>query len=132
MIRKLFAVASACAFLSAAFAGTPSFAQDRPVAKNENWSPFYPTGEEEQMSVRTSGLDLQSDSGARITLARIKFAAVIFCGADDGIMGIERTLLVRRCMDRMTSLAVSRLDAPLVTDLFYAMGGKPPSDPENR
>jgi UrcA family protein len=110
MTRKLLAVASACAFLGAAFAATPAFAQD----------------EQGIMKVRTGGLNLQSDSGAQSVLGRIKYASSTFCEAGAGTMDLARRLEARKCRDRMMYLAVSKLDAPLVTALYHASGGRPP------
>lgn len=110
MTRKLFAVASACAFLGAALAPTPSFA-----------------GEEQgQMRVAMGDLDLQSDPGAQSVLHRIKTASSIFCENDNRTRDLARTLESWKCRDRMTYLAVSKLDAPLVTASYYASGAKPP------
>jgi UrcA family protein len=106
MTRKLFAVASACAFLGA----TPSFAG----------------GEQANMRVSTEGLNLQSDSGAQIVLNRIKYAASVFCEDDGGTKELARRAEARRCRDRMMDLAVSKLDAPLVTARYAQSGLKPP------
>lgn len=119
MTRKLFAVASACAFLSAAFAGTSSFAQD-----DQRQIPYFAHGEYAQMKIPAGALNLQSDTGARSALGRIKYAAMVFCSGDEGRMGIGRKLQARKCTDTMTYLAVSRLDAPLVTARYYETGGK--------
>jgi UrcA family protein len=127
MTCKLFAVASACAFLGAAFAGTPSFAQD-----DQGQIQYFAHGEYAQMIVGTGGLDLQSDEGARSALGRIKYAATVFCDDTEGKMDIGRKLEARICKDRMTYLAVSQLDAPLVTARYYETGGKPPVHLANR
>ncbi|MDB5427530.1 MAG: hypothetical protein JWR47_3361 [Phenylobacterium sp.] len=110
MTRKLFAVASACAFLGAAFAGTPSFAQS----------------EQGNMRVQTGDLNLRSDSGAQSVLSRIKYASSAFCEDNAGTKDLARRMEARKCRDRMTYLAVSKLDAPLVTARYYNSGGKPP------
>jgi UrcA family protein len=110
MTRKLFAVASACAFFGAAFAATPSFA-----------------GEEQgSMRVVTGDLNLQSDSGAQSVLHRIKNASSAFCEESIGDRDLRRRLESRKCRDRMMYLAVSKLDAPLVTASYQASGAKPP------
>jgi UrcA family protein len=110
MTRKLFAVASACAFLGAALAPTPSFA-----------------GEEQgQMRVATGDLNLQSDPGAQSVLRRIKSASSVFCENGSGTRDLARTLESWKCRDRMMYLAVSKLDAPLVTASYRASGAKPP------
>ena len=110
MTRKLFAVASVCAFLGAAFVGTPAFAQD----------------EQGNMRVQTGDLNLRSDSGAQGVLGRIKYASSTFCEARTGTVDLARTLEARKCRDRIMYLAVSKLDAPLVTALYQASGGRPP------
>jgi UrcA family protein len=121
MTRKLFAVASACAFFGAAFAGSPSFAQDE-----QGQVQYFAHGELAHMKVPTGGLDLQSDDGARSALGRIKYAASVFCEDTEGKMDIGRKLEAQKCKDRMTYMAVSKLDAPLVTARYYQTGGKPP------
>lgn len=110
MTRKLFAVASACAFLGATLAGTPAIAG----------------GEQANMRVPTAGLNLQSDSGAQTVLNRIKFAASVFCEDTAGTKELARSAEARRCRDRMMYLAVSKLDAPMVTARYSASGAKPP------
>jgi UrcA family protein len=127
MTCKLFAAASACAFLGAAFAGTPSFAQD-----DGGQTQSFSHGEYAQMIVGTHGLDLQSNEGARNALGRIKYAATVFCENIEGNMDIGRKLEARTCKDRMTYLAVRELDAPLVTARYYETGGKPPVRLANR
>jgi UrcA family protein len=127
MTCKLFAVASACAFLGAAFAGTPSFAQG-----DGGQIQSFAHGEHAQMIVGTGGLDLQSDDGARSALGRIKYAATVFCDDTEGKMDIGRKLEARICKDRMAYLAVRKLDAPLVTARYYETGGKPPAQLANR
>lgn len=110
MTRKLIAVASACAFLGAAFAATPSFA-----------------GEEQgNMTVVTGDLNLQSDNGAQSVLRRIKNASSAFCETGEGTRDLGRKLETWKCRDRMVYLAVSKLDAPLVTASYRASGAKPP------
>lgn len=109
MTRKLFAVASACAFLGATFAATPSLA-----------------GEEQgHMRVATGDLNLQSDTGAQSVLHRIKSASSTFC-EDAGTRDLARKLAAWKCRDRMMYMAVSKLDAPLVTASYQASGAKPP------
>jgi len=99
MTHKLIAAASACAFLGAAFAATPAFA-----------------GEEQgNMTVVMGDLNLQSDSGAKSVLHRIKTASSAFCEDDDRTRDLRRRLETRKCRDRMMDLAVNKLDAPLVT-----------------
>jgi UrcA family protein len=106
MTRKLFAVASACAFLIA----TPALAADE-------------TG---NMKVATEGLNLQSDSGAQTVLRRIRNASSAFCEEDIGSRDLGRRLESWKCRDRMMYLAVSKLDAPLVTAMYSSSGAKPP------
>jgi UrcA family protein len=122
MTCKLFAVASACAFLGAALTGTPSFAQDGRAQIQS-----FAHGEYAQMIVGTGGLDLQSDEGARSALGRIRYAATVFCDDTEGRMALGRKLEARICKDRMAYLAVRDLDAPLVTARYYETGGKPPA-----
>ena len=110
MTRKLFAAASACAFLGATFAPIPSVAQD----------------EQGQMRVLTGDLNLQSDPGAQSVLQRIRNASSVFCEDGNGTKDLARRLESWKCRDRMTYLAVSKLDAPLVTASYRASGAKPP------
>ena len=110
MTRKLIAVASACAFLGAAFAATPAFAQE----------------EQGNMRVAIGDLNLQSDGGAQSVLHRIRNASSAFCEDDNRTRDLGRKLESWKCRDRMTYLAVSKLDAPLVTARYQASGAKPP------
>jgi UrcA family protein len=110
MTRKLIAVASACAFLGAALAATPALA----------WE------EQGNMKVVIGDLNVQSDSGARSVLHRIKNASSAFCEDDSRTRDLKRKLESWKCRDRMMYLAVSKLDAPLVTASYHASGAKPP------
>jgi UrcA family protein len=110
MTRKLFAVASLCAFLGATFAATPSFAG----------------GDPGEMRVQTGGLNLQSEGGAQSALSRIKYAASVFCEDTPATRDLSRKAEARKCRDRMMYLAVGKLDAPLVTASYSASGAKPP------
>lgn len=110
MTRKLFAVASACAFLGASLAATPSLAGE----------------EQASMRVATGDLNLQSDTGAQSALHRIKNASSVFCEDDNRTRDLGRKMESWKCRDRMMYLAVSKLDAPLVTASYQASGAKPP------
>jgi UrcA family protein len=110
MTRKLIAVASACAFLGAAFAASPALAG----------------GEQGNMTVVTGDLNLRSDSGAQVVLRRIKNASSAFCEDDNRTRDLGRSLEASKCRDRMMYLAVNKLDAPLVTARYQASGAKPP------
>lgn len=70
------------------------------------------------MRVSVSGLDLNSSTGARMALARIRDAARGFCGDPGNIMDLARRAETRACYTHMTYLAVAKLDAPLVTAAF--------------
>ena len=89
MTRKLIAAASACAFLGAAFAAPPAFAQ----------------GEQGTMRVAMGDLNLQSDSGAQNVLRRIKAASSTFCEDDNRTKDLKRKMESRKCRDRMMYLA---------------------------
>ena len=78
------------------------------------------------MRVVTGDLNLQSDSGARTVLHRIKSASSAFCEDDNRTRDLGRKLEAWKCRDRMMYLAVSKLDAPLVTASYHASGAKPP------
>ena len=132
MTCKLFAVASACAFLGAAFAGTPSFAQDQSFPQDQGQVQYSANGEQAQMKVPIGDLNLQSGAGARSALGRISSAATVFCSDDEGRTDIGHKMEAGKCKDRMTYLAVSTLDAPLVTARYYEAGGKPPIELANR
>jgi len=110
MTRKLIAVASACAFFGAALAATPALA----------WE------EQGKMKVVIGDLNLQSDGGAQSTLRRIKSSSSVFCEDDTRTRDLKRRLEAWKCRDRMMYLAVSKLDAPLVTASYHASGAKPP------
>jgi UrcA family protein len=110
MTRKLFAVVSACAFLGAALAATPALAADEIAT----------------MRVSTGDLNLQSNSGAQDVLRRIENASSAFCGIEDGNRDLGRQLESLKCRNKMTYLAVSKLDAPLVTAMYRSSGAGPP------
>ena len=57
----------------------------------------------------------QSPQGAETALRRIKSAANAFCGPASREVG--RAFAQKGCVKRMTTQAVARLDAPLVTAL---------------
>lgn len=78
------------------------------------------------MRVVTGDLNLQSDSGAQTVLHRIRNAASAFCEDDNRTRDLGRKLEAWKCRDRMMYLAVSKLDAPLVTASYHASGAKPP------
>jgi UrcA family protein len=70
------------------------------------------------MEVRLGGVDLNSDLGARVALARIRAAAKVFCGDPAEATDLGRHAATKACYSHMTYLAVNKLDAPMVTAAF--------------
>lgn len=106
MQSKLIAAVSASACLVAGFAPGAAVAQEVGT-----------------MSVAIGGIDLRSESGAKVALNRIRIAADRFC--DDGSRELVRRVEIARCRAAMMYRAVSKLDAPLVTARYEGAGGAP-------
>jgi UrcA family protein len=80
--------------------------------------------EEASMRVKLADLNLTTQAGAQIALARIRWSAGVFCEASPGLKALERSAPVDRCVGDMTRKGVSQLGAPLVTALLE---GRPAS-----
>lgn len=109
MTRKLIATASASALLLVTLYSTP-------VAAEEVGT----------MRVKISDLRLGGEPGADRAFRRIRVAAATFCGDDRSIRQLSRIAEIHKCKARMTYLAVTKLDAPLVTARYENSGGQPP------
>lgn len=110
MKSKLIAVVSASAFLGAALVGTPAFAE----------------GDRAEMRVAVGDLNLRAGTGAERALHRIKAASKVFCQDHGWVTTLRERSTARACRNKMMYLAVSKLDAPLVTARYDQSGAKPP------
>ena len=102
--RVLFGVAIAAACFGAAQARTPYVSTDAdgvPVVK-----------------VVYNDLDLSSDQGAHVMLARISNAARLVCGSEPMIGMVDRTAYWRGCVHAAQVDAIKRLGAAKVAALF--------------
>lgn len=106
--RALFGLAIAAACFGAAQARSPSVRTDADGAP--------------AVKVAYDDLDLSSDQGAHVVLARISTAAKIVCGSEPSIGRIDRTANWRACVHAAEADAIERLGAAKVTELF---GGRP-------
>jgi UrcA family protein len=77
------------------------------------------------MTVRLGGLNMESATGSIAAFDRIKGAARVFCGGSEGVVSITTRISAERCQDRMIDLAVTKLDAAMVTSLRAASVRKP-------
>jgi UrcA family protein len=110
MNRQLIAIVSASAFLGAAALPTTTVS----------------AREQAQMRVRIGDLDLQSDRGAKAALRRIKTQSSRFCGDAYSYAWHSQRVATRKCQRQMVALAVSKLDAPIVTAMYQKSGRGPP------
>lgn len=110
MNRSTIVLASSLALAAAALGGTPSSAQ--------------PPGD--QMRVTVGDLNLRSERGADRAFYRIQNAATAFCDVRSEDRSLGRQALARKCRDRMTYLAVNKLDSRLVTARYERSGSGPP------
>ena len=70
------------------------------------------TTETRQAVVSYSDLDLETQSGAKTLLRRIKFAARRVCGVNDvGLIAMEFRAQLHRCAEQATARAVADVDA---------------------
>jgi UrcA family protein len=113
MARKLIALASAtgllCATLATSAVAFPNQAADDTAT----------------MKVQLSGLNLRSGPGADRALIRIKNASRAFCGGSQNLLQLAQNAEAQKCKDRMMYLAVTKLDAPLVTASYTRSGAAP-------
>lgn len=78
------------------------------------------------MTVKIGDLRLGAAPGAQRAYKRIRMAAAEFCGDDRSFRRLKQNAEISRCKARMTYLAVSKLDAPMVTALYAKSGQQPP------
>ena len=65
-----------------------------------------------QAVVSYADLNLETESGAKTLVRRIKFAARRVCGVNDaGLMAIEFRAQLHRCAEQATARAISDVDA---------------------
>lgn len=108
MTRRLIAAAGAFSLLLVTLPSTPVVAEE--VAT---------------MTVKVGDLRLGSEPGAERAYTRIRMAAKDFCGDDGTVRQLRRAAEVRKCKQRMTYLAVNKLDSPLVTARYMKSGSQP-------
>ena len=78
-------------------------------------APAMAADETQGFTVSTSGLDLQSASGAKIMLSRIQAAAGQYCGSSPVAADLGATAAWRSCVKTNVAHAVTQLKAPMVT-----------------
>lgn len=79
-----------------------------------------------QMRVKVGDLNLESWSGALAALDRIHSASRQFCSVAPGDLNLSVQAKARKCDARMTYLAVTKLDAPMVTAAYENSYARPP------
>ena len=80
--------------------------------------PAYAANENGAFKVSLAGLDLQSASGARMMLTRIRNAASQVCGQAPYIADLNGTGNWKACYDDTVGRAVTQLNAPMVTEAY--------------
>jgi UrcA family protein len=75
-------------------------------------------GEARSIPVQRADLNLQSEAGAEVMLARLERAAERVCGVANGRIDLATHNLGRACVEETIANAVDSLDAPLVTALY--------------
>jgi UrcA family protein len=73
--------------------------------------------------VRYADLDLTSEAGASVLLRRIDRAAKQVCGMDGDVRGLYRRQQ-RACHAETLSETVTKVDAPLVTQIYAQQEGQ--------
>jgi UrcA family protein len=96
-----------CALAASAILGVASPALARPKSM----------AGDSQMRVSVAGLNLRSEAGARMALARIRRSAGEFCSTDEGVVSVRRRAATGACYSLMTDLAVAKLRSPWVAAL---------------
>jgi len=74
--------------------------------------------EDAQMRVKLADINMATEAGAKVALARIEFSAANFCEQSAGRETLERTSATNRCIAQMTLKSVKQLNAPMVTALL--------------
>jgi UrcA family protein len=99
----------------------PAVAEPRPVAV-ETVSVTRPQNADELRSqtVRFSDLDLRSGAGATIAVTRISIAARTVCDEyADSTRNLRAHAVSKRCRHDAMDSAVTRLDAPRVSEAYF-------------
>jgi UrcA family protein len=81
---------------------------------------------EAQMRVKVGDLNLLNGDGADRAFRRIQRAATTFCDVRPEDRSLTQQFHARKCRDRMTYLAVNKLDSRLVTARYERSGEGPP------
>lgn len=71
-----------------------------------------------QVVVSYSDLDLSRETGARVMLRRLEFAASTVCGGQPDIHILNQLMLYRACTRKALDGAVARLGSPRVSTLY--------------
>ena len=74
-----------------------------------------PSTDTVSVTVSYKGLDLNSDAGARIMLARISHAAGEICGSQPDTRLLDQTQAYKSCMTSVTNHAVDKLGSAKVS-----------------
>ena len=84
---------------------------------------------EDAMRIQLADLNLQTDQGATVALARIQHQADAFCSAGEGRQALAVVAAVNKCVVAMSRKAVDQLGAPRVTTLYAEAGRTPDARP---
>ena len=82
--------------------------------------------EDGQMRVNLAGVNLATEDGAKVALARIRQGVSAFCEAAPGPQSLSRLAEVDKCQAAMVRKSVEQLNAPLVTAMFESRPGAEP------
>jgi UrcA family protein len=82
--------------------------------------------EDGQMRVNLTGVNLATEDGAKLALARIRQGVSAFCEAAPGPQSLSRLSEIDKCQAAMTRKSVQQLNAPLVTAMFEGRPGAAP------
>jgi len=72
--------------------------------------------------VKVGDLNLDTDTGARVALSRIRNASFVICGERPALQEIKAGMLHRECMSRTVGQAVAMANKPVLTALAGGTG----------
>lgn len=84
-----------------------------------------PAGDQVSVKVSMSGLDMKSESGAKVLLQRIQTGSKQACGDRPDMLALDQHATYEACVKSTIDRTVGSLDNPLVTSLN---GGPAPKD----
>lgn len=70
-------------------------------------------------TISHADLNLNNSAGAQAMLGRIDHASRVVCGARSGPMTLVERQMTRACITERSTRAVTRLDNPTVTAMYY-------------